>query len=159
MSQMKGQDKTPEKQPNEVEIGDLPEKGFRILTVKMIQGLRKKKKNGEDARNVYSTSKILVQIWWRNQNLPRQAKVKRIQHHQTNFITNTKGTSLCKKQKKRNRPTQDKPRTVKKMVIGSSIAMITLNVNGLNAPTKRLRLAGLMKTCACMHFCLPHHST
>ena len=44
MSQMKGQDKIPEKQPNEVEIGDLPEKGFRILTVKMIQGLRKKKK-------------------------------------------------------------------------------------------------------------------
>ena len=26
MSQMKGQDKTPEKQPNELEIGNLPEK-------------------------------------------------------------------------------------------------------------------------------------
>ena len=30
--------------------------------------------------------------------------------------------------------------------------IITLNVNGLNAPTKRHRLAGQMKTCACMHF-------
>ena len=29
---------------------------------------------------------------------------------------------------------------------------ITLNVNRLNAPTKRLRLAGWMKTCACMYF-------
>ena len=43
MSQMKGQDKTPEKQLNETEIGNLPEKEFRILMVKMIQDLRKKK--------------------------------------------------------------------------------------------------------------------
>ena len=41
MSQMKGQDKTPEKQLNEVEIGNLPEKEFRIMIVKMIQDLRK----------------------------------------------------------------------------------------------------------------------
>ena len=34
MSQMKGQDKTPEKQLNEVEIGNLPEK-FRIMIVKI----------------------------------------------------------------------------------------------------------------------------
>ena len=38
---MKGQDKTPEKQLNEVEIGNLPEKEFRIMIVKMIQDLRK----------------------------------------------------------------------------------------------------------------------
>ena len=31
MSQMKGQDKTPEKQLNEVEIGNFPEKEFRIM--------------------------------------------------------------------------------------------------------------------------------
>ena len=35
MSQMKGQDKTPEKQQNEVEIGNLPEKEFRMMIVKM----------------------------------------------------------------------------------------------------------------------------
>ena len=38
---MKGQDKTPEKQLNEVEIGNLPEKEFIIMIVKMIQDLRK----------------------------------------------------------------------------------------------------------------------
>ena len=37
---MKEQDKTPEKQLNEVEIGNLPEKEFRIMIVKMIQDLR-----------------------------------------------------------------------------------------------------------------------
>ena len=42
MSQMKEQDKTPEKQLNEVEIGNRPEKEFRIMIVKMIQGLRKR---------------------------------------------------------------------------------------------------------------------
>ena len=39
--QMKEQDKTPEKQLNEVEIGNLPEKEFRII-VKMIQDLGKR---------------------------------------------------------------------------------------------------------------------
>ena len=34
---MKEQDKTPEKQLNEVEIGNLPEKEFRIMIMKMIQ--------------------------------------------------------------------------------------------------------------------------
>ena len=38
---MKGQDKTPEKQLNEVEIGNLPEKEFRIMIVKMIQDIGK----------------------------------------------------------------------------------------------------------------------
>ena len=40
MSQMKGQDETPEKL-NKVEIHNLPEKELRILLVKMIQDLRK----------------------------------------------------------------------------------------------------------------------
>ena len=40
--QMKEQDKTPEKQLNEVEIGNLPKKEFRITIVKMIQDLRKR---------------------------------------------------------------------------------------------------------------------
>ena len=42
MSQMKGQDKTPEKQINEVEIGKAPEKELRIMIVNMIQDLRKR---------------------------------------------------------------------------------------------------------------------
>ena len=42
MSQMKGQDKTPEKQLTEVEIGNLSEKEFRIMIVKKIQDLGKR---------------------------------------------------------------------------------------------------------------------
>ena len=42
MYQIKEQDKTPEKQLNEVDIGNLPEKEFRIMIVKMIQDLGKR---------------------------------------------------------------------------------------------------------------------
>uniref|UniRef100_A0A8C9DXY7 L1 transposable element RRM domain-containing protein n=1 Tax=Phocoena sinus TaxID=42100 RepID=A0A8C9DXY7_PHOSS len=42
MYQMKEQDKTPDKQLNEVEIGNLAEKEFRIMIVKMIQDLGKR---------------------------------------------------------------------------------------------------------------------
>ena len=35
MSQMKGQDKTPENQLKEVEKGNLPEKEFKIMVVNM----------------------------------------------------------------------------------------------------------------------------
>ena len=42
MDQMKEQDKTPEKQLNEVEIGNLPEKEFIMMLVKMIQDLGKR---------------------------------------------------------------------------------------------------------------------
>ena len=54
MYQMKEQDKTPEYQLSEVEVGNLPEKEFRIMTVKMIQDLGKKNrgKDREDASNV-----------------------------------------------------------------------------------------------------------
>ena len=36
---------------------------------------------------------------------------------------------------------RNKPQTIKKMAIGTDISIITLNVSGLNAPTKRDRLA------------------
>ena len=42
MYQMKEQDEPPEKQLNEVEVGNLPEKEFRIMIVKMIQDLGKR---------------------------------------------------------------------------------------------------------------------
>ena len=42
MYQMKEQDKTPEKQLNEVDIGNLPEKEFRIMIVKTKQYLGKR---------------------------------------------------------------------------------------------------------------------
>ena len=49
------------------------------------------------------------------------SKVKKIQHHQTSFITNAKGISLGKKHRRRKRPTENKPQTIKKMVIGSCV--------------------------------------
>ena len=36
---------------------------------------------------------------------------------------------------------KNKPKTIKKMVIGTYMSIISLNVNGLNAPTKKQRLA------------------
>ena len=39
---MKGQDKTPEKELNEMEIGNLPEKEFRKMIVNLLQDLRKR---------------------------------------------------------------------------------------------------------------------
>ena len=88
----------------------------------------------------------------------QQLKVKRIQHHQTSFTTDTKETSLGRKHKRRRRSIENKPETVKKTVMGSYTLIVTLNITGLNAPIKRHRLAGWMKTCACMHFHLTYHS-
>ena len=51
-------------------------------------------------------SKDLTQNWWRNQKLFRQAKVKRIQYHQTSITMNVKGTYIVKKCKRRKRPTK-----------------------------------------------------
>ena len=42
MYQVNEQDKTLEKQLNEVEVSNLPEKEFRIMIVKMIQDLGKR---------------------------------------------------------------------------------------------------------------------
>ena len=66
--------------------------------------------------------------------LHRQVKVKKIQHHQTSFTTNAKGTSLGRKHKRRKRTYNNKPKTIKKMVIGTYMSIISLYVNGLNSP-------------------------
>ena len=39
---MKEQDKLPEEHLSEVEIGNLPEKEFRVMIVKLIQNLKKR---------------------------------------------------------------------------------------------------------------------
>ena len=64
----------------------------------------------------------------------------RIQHHQTSFTTNAKGTSLKWETPEKEKTYNNKPKTINKMVIGTYISIITLNVNGLNAPTNRHRL-------------------
>ena len=42
---------------------------------------------------------------------------------------------------KEEKRSQNQPQAIKKMAIGTYISIITLNVEGLNAPTKRHRLA------------------
>ena len=67
-----------------------------------------------------STTKItvprkdLIQNWWRNQKLFRQAKVKRIQNHQTSFTTNIKRTDIVKKYKRRKRIYKINPKQLRK---------------------------------------------
>ena len=46
-------------------------------------------------------SKGLTENWWRNKKLFRQAKVKRIQYHQTSFTTTVKPTYIVKKYERR----------------------------------------------------------
>ena len=47
-------------------------------------------------------------------------------------------------------PTENKNKTIKKMVVGSYISIITLNVNGLNVPSKR---HDLLSRCKNVHVC------
>ena len=70
------------------------------------------------------------------------AKIKRIQYHQTSFTTNVKGTYIVKKYKRRKKIYKINPKQliINKMAIGTYISIITLNINGLNAPIKRHRL-------------------
>ena len=49
---------------------------------------------------------------------------------------------------------QNQPQTIKKMATGTYISIITLNVNGLNAPTKRHRLAEWIQKQDPYIFCL-----
>ena len=57
---------------------------------------------------------LLFQFDRENQKLCRQAKVNRIQCHQTSFATIAKGTSLDRKHKRRKKPTKNKLKTFKK---------------------------------------------
>ena len=70
-------------------------------------------------------------------SFPDKQKLKRIWYQQSSCTTNAKGTFLGRKHKRRKSPTENK-------------------VNGLTTPIKRQRLARWIKTCACMHFHLPH---
>ena len=59
-------------------------------------------------------SKDLIQNSWRNQKLFRQAKVKRIQYHQTSFTTNVKQTYIVKKYKRRKKIYKISPKQLRK---------------------------------------------
>ena len=57
-----------------------------------------------------------------------------VQHHQTRTTTNAKGTSLSGSTREE-KDLQKQTQKIKKMVRGTYMSKITLNVNGLNAPT------------------------
>ena len=101
------------------------------------------KKRKKATTKITLPSKDLIQIQWRNENLYRQAKVKRIQHHKTSFTTNVKVTALGKKLKEEENKKKYKnnQKTSNKMAINTYLSIITLNVNQLNAPIKRHRVA------------------
>ena len=60
-------------------------------------------------------------------------------------MTNVKGIYIVEKYKRKKKINKINPKQLKKMAIGTYISIITLNVNGLNAPTKRHRLAEWIK--------------
>ena len=64
-------------------------------------------------------SKGLIQNGWSGRKLFRQAKVKRIQYHQTSFTINVKGTYIVKKYKRLKKDLQNQPKPIKKMAIGN----------------------------------------
>ena len=69
---------------------------------------------------------------------PRQKKSKRIHFHQTSSARDAKGRVCFKKRKKRVREREE--HRYEKMAINNYLSIITLNVNGLNAPIKRNRI-------------------
>ena len=64
----------------------------------MFKVLKGKKKS---TTKITVPSKGLTENWWRNKKLFRQAKVKRIQYHQTSFTTTVKPTYIVKKYERR----------------------------------------------------------
>ena len=49
--------------------------------------------------------------------------------------------SYSQEMQEKKKDLQNQPQIIKKIAIGTHISIITLNVNGLNVPTKRHRLA------------------
>ena len=58
--------------------------------------------------------KDLIQNWWKNKKLFREAKVKRIQYHQMSFTTNVKGTYTVNKCNRRKKIYRINPKQLRK---------------------------------------------
>ena len=63
------------------------------------------------------------------------------ENHQTIFTTNVKWTSIVKKYNRRKKIYKTNPKQLENGNSDIYISIITINVNGLNTPTKRHRLA------------------
>ena len=90
------------------------------LSVETLQARRERQDIFEVLKGKKSTTRItisgkdLIQNWWRNKKLFRQAKVKRIQYHQTSYTTNVKQTYIVKKYDRRKKDLQNQPQTIRR---------------------------------------------
>ena len=93
--------------------------------------------NQRPATKTTLPSKALNQDRKPNQELPRKKKSKRIHFHQTSSAIDAKGTALRKGRKRvKKRRKQVQKGNNKQISINNN-----LNVNGLNAPIKRYKVA------------------
>ena len=84
------------------------------LSAETLQARRESAEREKSTTKITVPSKDLIQNWWRAKKLFRQAKVKRIQYHQTSFTTNVKWTYIVKKYKRRERSTKSNPKQLRK---------------------------------------------
>ena len=78
-----------------------------------------------------------VKIEGQIKNFPEKKKSKRMYLHQTSSARDAKGTALRKGRKRE----RERNTGVKKMAMNKYLSIITLNVNGFNAPIKIHRKA------------------
>ena len=71
--------------------------------------------NGKNLQpRILYPARLLFRFDGETENFPDKQKLREFS---TSFITNAKGTSLGRKHKTWKRPTQNKPKTIKKMLI------------------------------------------
>ena len=93
-------------------------------------------RNHSTATKTTLPSKALNQDRRPNKEFSRQKESKRIYFHQTSSAGDAKGTAVGKGRKRKR-----EEHRYKESVMNKYLSIITLNVNGLNAPIKRHRIA------------------
>ena len=162
MFQMKEQDKTPEE--SDMEIGNLSKKEFRVMTVKMIKELGRRmdtqsekseifnkeleniKNNQTELKNTITEIKIFIyRLLYKNLMVTTNQKSIIDVHTKKKNNPYITQKVVIKSQEKRikgeEREKINTYKTINKLEIRTHISIITLNVNELNVPTKRHRVA------------------
>ena len=111
------------------------------------------KENQRPATKATFPSKPLNQDRRPNKKLPREKKFKRIHLHQTSSARDAKGTASRKGRKRERR----EEHRYEKMSMNKYLSIITLKVNGLNAPIKRHRIAECIRKHD-PHICCPQET-
>ena len=93
--------------------------------------------NQRTATKATLSNKALNQDRRLSKEFPRQKKSKRIHFHQTSSARDAKGTALRKRRKRE----RERNTGRENLAMNNYLSIITLNVNGLNAPMKRHRIA------------------